>query len=93
MASNKETQKQGRRISGIKRTFEQPNGRKIVTLKNGKIMPLARYLVLKYQGPIPDDHEVHHNNGDCTDDRIDLSNYSVWHKDYHKEFHATYLGE
>ena len=49
--------------------------------------PLARFMWEQCNGPVPDDCEVHHVNGDCTDDR--LSNLALVNKREHDEIHAS----
>ena len=59
------------RISGIKKTIINKDGRVIALLKNYKMVSYARYLYTKSIGRIPEGFDVHHINGDCRDDRID----------------------
>ena len=54
--------------------------------KNKKVILMHRYVWEYYNGPIPEDYDVHHIDGDPANN--DISNLELREKHEHRRFHA-----
>ncbi len=77
------------RQSGIKSSFKQDNGREYYRLKNGTLIPAAKYIYQSVYGKVSKECDIHHEDGNCWNDC--LYNLRVMTKVDHIKYHKSHI--